>query len=500
MTPTRAPLGRPRRPSSPAPRVVRDAASPCMLGEAGATVYCTGRTHRAASPATGVYAGRAGDHRRDRGDGDGARRPRHRGPRRSSRARPRSRRSFARVRAEHGRLDVLVNDISEGELHDWKPFWQVSLDKGFRALDTGVHSHIITSHFAAPLMIAQRRGLIVEVGDGDTLGYRRRCSTTSSRSTSAASPTRWPRSRRPHGVAALAISPGFMRSEMMLEHFGVTESELARRRRGRIRTSLRPRRRSSSAARSPRSPPTRTSLEEIGRALQLVGPREESTVSRTSTAHRPDMGAQSRLRGDVCGHAQDVVPAGRIAPPRCARTATRRIRYQVAHEPGRLHRRTERRGATGSSWTTEIDFGALFAQFDTFLLGRRTFRGDRRRMRRAAARGRRRSSFRRRCRPISDVTIVADRVEETVAALRAEGQGHLAVRRRSLFRSLLEAGVVDTVEVAVMPVLLGGGIPLLPSPAGSATLTLTGHKVYQKTGIVMLEYAVVRSVRLQADR
>src|SRR2546428_643145 len=79
---------------------------------------------------------------------------------------------FARVRADHGRLDVLVNDSSEGELHDWQPFWKVSLDKGFRALRQGVHSRIITSHYAAPLMIERRRGLIVEVGDGDTLGYR----------------------------------------------------------------------------------------------------------------------------------------------------------------------------------------------------------------------------------------------------------------------------------------------------------------------------------------
>jgi dihydrofolate reductase len=58
-----------------------------------------------------------------------------------------------------------------------------------------------------------------------------------------------------------------------------------------------------------------------------------------------------------------------------------------------------------------------------------------------------------------------------------------------LFRSLLEAGLVDTVEVAVIPVLLGGGIPLLPPPAKQVSLKLTGHKVY-KTGIVSLEYAV----------
>jgi dihydrofolate reductase len=62
----------------------------------------------------------------------------------------------------------------------------------------------------------------------------------------------------------------------------------------------------------------------------------------------------------------------------------------------------------------------------------------------------------------------------------------------ALFNTLLAAGVVDTVEPAVCPVLLGGGIPLLPGPAALAKLSLTGHKVYPKSGIVLLEYAVAR--------
>jgi dihydrofolate reductase len=59
-----------------------------------------------------------------------------------------------------------------------------------------------------------------------------------------------------------------------------------------------------------------------------------------------------------------------------------------------------------------------------------------------------------------------------------------------LFRSLLEAEVVDAVEVALVPVLLGGGLPLLPPPAGQAKLKLTAQKVYQNTGIVSLQYAI----------
>jgi len=88
------------------------------------------------------------------------------------------------------------------------------------------------------------------------------------------------------------------------------------------------------------------------------------------------------------------------------------------------------------------------------------------------------------------VTVVAGGMEETVAALRAEsGKDIWLFGGGSLFRSLLDAELVDTVEVAIMPVLLGDGIPLLPPPIKQAKLKLTGHKVY-KAGIVSLEYTV----------
>ena len=194
-----------------------------MLGEAGAVVYCTGRSARGGPPPSGVYAGRTEtidetaemvsahggvgipvrvDHLVVEG-GDGL---------------------FARVRRERGRLDVLVNDISEGEVHDWQPFWKVSLDKGFRALRQGVHSHIVTSRAAAPLMIDGRRGLIVEVGDGDTLDYRGTLFFDLVKVTVSRLAYAMAEELRRHGVAALAITPGFLRSEMMLDHFGVTEA------------------------------------------------------------------------------------------------------------------------------------------------------------------------------------------------------------------------------------------------------------------------------------
>ena len=88
------------------------------------------------------------------------------------------------------------------------------------------------------------------------------------------------------------------------------------------------------------------------------------------------------------------------------------------------------------------------------------------------------------------VTIVADALEETVAALRAKsGKDIWLFGGSSLFHNLLAAGLVDTVEVAVSPVLLGGGIPLLPPPAKPAKLKLIGHRVYS-AGTVSLQYAV----------
>ena len=139
----------------------------------------------------------------------------------------------------------------------------------------------------------------------------------------------------------------------------------------------------------------------------------------------------------------------------------------------------------------EIDFRAVFEQFDTFLVGRRTFE-TMVRAGRGETPGMKTFVFSRTLRQqdYPGVTMVADGTEETVAALRAEpGKDIWLFGGGSLFRSLLDAELVDTVEVAIMPVLLGDGIPLLPPPIKQAKLKLTGHKVY-KTGIVSLEYTV----------
>jgi dihydrofolate reductase len=138
-----------------------------------------------------------------------------------------------------------------------------------------------------------------------------------------------------------------------------------------------------------------------------------------------------------------------------------------------------------------IDFPALFAQFDTFLMGRRTWemlppetpiRGEVVVFSRTL-----------RAEDHPGVTIVADRPGDAVRALRARpGKDIWLFGGGQLFRTLLELGEVDTVEVAVMPVLIGGGIPLLPGPPHRHRLELTGHQVYPESGIVLLAYAVVR--------
>src|SRR6516225_9942789 len=170
----------------------------------------------------------------------------------------------------------------------------------------------------------------------------------------------------------------------------------------------------------------------------------------------------------------------------------RRIRYQVASSlDGYIA------GPKGEAdWIImdpDIDFHALFAQFDACLIGRRTFEGMARGKKKPGAMpGMKTFVFSRtlRQRDYPKVTIVAENAEETLAALRAEsGKDIWLFGGGLLFRSLLEAGLVDTGELAVMPVLLGGGIELLPHPAKQSKLKLTGHKIY-KSGIVLLEYAV----------
>jgi dihydrofolate reductase len=140
----------------------------------------------------------------------------------------------------------------------------------------------------------------------------------------------------------------------------------------------------------------------------------------------------------------------------------------------------------------EIDFGAIFARFDTLLMGRKTFeivrsQGDQGRMS-----GVKSVVVSRTLRPEDHPgsTIISGDLASAVARLRDQpGKDIWLFGGGELFRSLLQLRLVDTVELAVIPVLLGGGIPMLPAPSERAKLRLVSTRVYKATGIVMLEYA-----------
>jgi dihydrofolate reductase len=144
----------------------------------------------------------------------------------------------------------------------------------------------------------------------------------------------------------------------------------------------------------------------------------------------------------------------------------------------------------------EIDFGAIWSEFDTLLMGRHTFKSMTA-MGGGTSGGLKIVVASRTLEPrYKGVTIVSDNLQDAVIALKNEsGKDIWLFGGGSLFRSLLDLDLVDTVEVAVIPVVLGQGIPLLPAPARHTALKLTGHRIYAKTGIVSLVYDVTPAAR-----
>lgn len=200
------------------------------LGEAGATVFCTGRTS--------TTAPRRSDYDRSETIEQTAALVTELGG--TGIAVPvdhldaeEVRRLAERVRAEHGHLDVLVNDIWGGELltggpSRWNtPIWQLDLDAGLRMLRLAIDTHLITSHHLLPLLIVRPGGLLVEVTDG-TMSYnasRYRISVYYDLAKVAVNRLAFSQGHElaSHGATAVALTPGWLRSEMMLEHFGVSE-------------------------------------------------------------------------------------------------------------------------------------------------------------------------------------------------------------------------------------------------------------------------------------
>lgn len=194
----------------------------CMLGEAGATVYCTGRSVRGRPNMTGTWAGRP-----ESIDETAELVTAHGGEgiavRVDHAVEEEVAALFARVRRDHGRLDVLVNDISGGEV-PWIPFWEMPVEQGLDVIRGGVLAHLVTSRHAAPLMVEGRRGLIVEMTELDSItphlnAWGDLVKTAAKRLAFAMA-----EELHPHGVAAVAVTPGFMRTEAVLDHFGATEA------------------------------------------------------------------------------------------------------------------------------------------------------------------------------------------------------------------------------------------------------------------------------------
>ncbi|WP_437729215.1 SDR family oxidoreductase [Sorangium sp. So ce861] len=194
------------------------------LGAAGATVYATGRTTRARRSEmdrpetieeTAELVTRAG------GKGIAAQV--------DHLEREQVRELVARIEREHGRLDVLVNDIWGGELlFAWNtPLWEQSLDNGLRLLRLAVDTHIITSFYALPLLIKRPGGLVVEITDGtadyNAGHYRVAFFYDLAKTAVLRMAFAQAEELRAHGCSAVALTPGWLRSEIMLEHFGVTE-------------------------------------------------------------------------------------------------------------------------------------------------------------------------------------------------------------------------------------------------------------------------------------
>ncbi len=191
------------------------------LGEAGTTVYCTGRSTRKRGATRGrpetieetaelvTAAGGKGI----------AIRVDHTDP-------AQVKKLVALIRRRHKGLDILVNDIWGGDaLTEFgKPFWKVNLENGLRMLKQAVHSHIITAHYAAPLMLGRRGAAIFEITDGDAFYYRGNIFYDLVKISVIRLAFAMARELRKRKIASVALTPGFLRSEAVLEHFGVTEA------------------------------------------------------------------------------------------------------------------------------------------------------------------------------------------------------------------------------------------------------------------------------------
>ena len=168
----------------------------------------------------------------------------------------------------------------------------------------------------------------------------------------------------------------------------------------------------------------------------------------------------------------------------------RRVRYQVACSLDGYIAAPD----GGYDWIVidpDIDFAAMFAEYDTLLMGRVTY--ELMKKNGEDYPGMQIVVFSRTLKPEDHpgVTIVSDRIREKMDELRAmPGKDIWLFGGGQLFRSLLELGCVDTIEPAIIPIVLGKGIPMVPATDVRAALELTGHRLYERTGTWLMEYAI----------
>jgi NAD(P)-dependent dehydrogenase (short-subunit alcohol dehydrogenase family) len=191
------------------------------FGEAGATVYCTGRSVRGrpspyARPETidetaamikaagGIAIARRVDHTNEKA----------------------VRALFRRILRAHGRIDFVVDSVAGEDplMRKYGLFWQAELKRADVIFRQGLTSRIITAKHAALAMMRARRGLLVEVTENDMISGGGNPMAQTIKLAQKVLPLLWAAELAPHGITVLAVTPGFLRSESMLEHLGVTEA------------------------------------------------------------------------------------------------------------------------------------------------------------------------------------------------------------------------------------------------------------------------------------
>src|SRR5260221_1545851 len=195
------------------------------LGEAGASVYCTGRSSRnrprgrPATPGRPETIEETAELVTAAGGRGIAVRVDHTKP-------AEVKKLVATIKRRHKGLDILVNDVWGGDaLTEWgKPFWNVKLENGLKMLNQAIHSHIITAHHAVPLMLSRSRAIIFEITDGDAFYYRGNLFYDLVKISIIRLAFAMSRELRKRDIVAVALTPGFLRSEAVLEHFKVSEA------------------------------------------------------------------------------------------------------------------------------------------------------------------------------------------------------------------------------------------------------------------------------------